>query len=160
MYRETIDSKIMSAMRDHKEVELLVYRAIKTAFKNYESAKNAKPLDDAAELSIIRKMRDEREQDARIYIDNNRKDLAKKELLEAKILDGLLPVSPGKLELEKELAAYCFKKEWYVEDLNGQATVVIPKKSMGEAIKYLKKMFPTADGKEISDLVKGWLPDV
>lgn len=44
----------------HDTTRTNVYRAIKTAFTNYAAAKNAKPLDEAAEISIIKKMRDER----------------------------------------------------------------------------------------------------
>ena len=159
MYRESIDQKIMNAMREHKDLELQVYRAVKAAFTNHETAKNAVPLNNATEISIIKKMKTEREEDAKIYIENDRKDLAERELAEAKILGDMLPQGPTKVELEKELAAYSHKMGWFVQDADGQATVVIPKKSMGLAIKHLKNVFPSADGKEISDLVKGWLPN-
>lgn len=157
MYKEIIDSKIMDAIRTHKQIEVLVYRAVKAAFQNYETAKNAKPLDDATELSIIKKMKIEREQDAKLYIDNSRNDLAEKELMEAEILAKMLPKGPSKDEIIKELSVYCFNKEWVTEHDDFSCSVFVPKKSMGEVIKHLKNIFPAADSKEISDLVKGCL---
>lgn len=46
-----------------------------------------------------------------------------------------------------------FENDWKV-DLDKP---IIPKKEMGNAIKYLKSKFPTADGKMISEIVKKYL---
>lgn len=58
MWNDKLNVMIADSMKKHDTTRTNVYRAIKTAFTNYAAAKNAKPLDEAAEISIIKKMRD------------------------------------------------------------------------------------------------------
>jgi uncharacterized protein YqeY len=48
MYREKITKMITAATKEYNIVNANIYKELKTAFINYESAKNAKSLDDAA----------------------------------------------------------------------------------------------------------------
>ena len=61
-------------------------RLIKAKYLEFLTAKNAKPLDDAAEINIIKKMADERKESIKIYEENNRVDLADKEKAELAII--------------------------------------------------------------------------
>lgn len=140
-----VDKLIASALKERNEVKIAAYRAIKTAEMNYKTAKNAKPLDDAAEIQIIKKLVTQREESANIYKENNRPELAEREEAEIKYLKELLPPEVSQDDIIAAVIA------WAVAESNGET---IPKARMGEAIKAVKAKFPTADGKLVADCVK------
>lgn len=155
MWNNKLNAMIADSMKKHDTTRTNVYRAIKTAFTNYAAAKNAKPLDEAAEISIIKKMRDERWANAETYQTAGRMDLSATEADEAEILEELLPKEPTKEELNAALLKLALDKGWY--DNNEEHNihpVQIPKNQMGIAVKELKAKYPAADGKKIADLVK------
>lgn len=140
-----VDKLIAGALKERNEVKTAAYRAIKTAEMNYKTAKNAKPLDDAAEIQIIKKLVTQREESANIYKENNRPELAEREEAEIKYLKELLPPEVSQDDIIAAVIA------WAVAESNGET---IPKARMGEAIKAVKAKFPTADGKLVADCVK------
>lgn len=140
-----VDKLIAGALKERNEVKTAAYRAIKTAEMNYKTAKNAKPLDDAAEIQIIKKLVTQREESANIYKENNRPELAEREEAEIKYLKELLPPEVSQDDIVAAVIA------WAVAESNGET---IPKARMGEAIKAVKAKFPTADGKLVADCVK------
>lgn len=155
MWNDKLNAMIADSMKKHDTTRTNVYRAIKTAFTNYAAAKNAKPLDEAAEISIIKKMRDERWADAETYQTAGRMDLSAVEADEAEILEELLPKEPTKEELNAALLKLALDKGWYDDNEEHDIhPVQIPKNQMGIAVKELKAKYPAADGKKIADLVK------
>ena len=140
-----VDKLIASALKERNEVKIAAYRAIKTAEMNYKTAKNAKPLDEAAEIQIIKKLVTQREESANIYKENNRSELAEREEAEIKYLKELLPPEVSQDDIIAAVLA------WIAAESNGET---IPKNRMGEAIKAVKAKFPTADGKLVADCVK------
>lgn len=140
-----VDKLIAGALKERNEVKTAAYRAIKTAEMNYKTAKNAKPLDDAAEIQIIKKLVTQREESASIYKENDRPELAEREEAEIKYLKELLPPEVSQDDIIAAVIA------WAVAESNGET---IPKARMGEAIKAVKAKFPTADGKLVADCVK------
>jgi uncharacterized protein YqeY len=155
MWNDKLNVMIADSMKKHDTTRTNVYRAIKTAFTNYAAAKNAKPLDEAAEISIIKKMRDERWANAETYQTAGRMDLSAAEADEAGILEELLPKEPTKEELNAALLKLALDKGWYDDNKEHNIhPVQIPKNQMGIAVKELKAKYPAADGKKIADLVK------
>lgn len=155
MWNDKLNAMIADSMKKHDTTRTNVYRAIKTAFTNYAAAKNAKPLDEAAEISIIKKMRDERWANAETYQTAGRMDLSAAEADEAGILEELLPKEPTKEELNAALLKLALDKGWYDDNEEHDIhPVQIPKNQMGIAVKELKAKYPAADGKKIADLVK------
>lgn len=145
--KETIDSLIKESMKAKTRTRTEVLRAIKTAFLVHETQKNAKPLDAATEIAIIKKLRDQRIDNAEQYRMAGRQDLYDIEMQESLILNEFLPKVPDEKVLALGLAEVC--------SLNGcEDGPVIPKNKMGTIIKELKTMYPAADGKQIADLVK------
>ena len=147
----------MESMKNHDAVRTTVLRAIKTEFSNYATAKNAKPLDNAAEVAIIKKLRDQRIDNAEQYRMAGRQDLYDNEscaylvmhsfFSHLFILNEFLPEVPDDKVLALGLVEVCA--------LQGcEDGPKIPKSKMGIIIKELKAMFPAADGKQIADLVK------
>lgn len=145
--KDIIDGLIKESMKAKTRTRTEVLRAIKTAFLVHETQKNAKPLDKATEIAIIKKLRDQRIDNAEQYRMAGRQDLYDNEMAESLILNEFLPEVPDDKVLALGLVEVCA--------LQGcEDGPKIPKNKMGIIIKELKAMFPAADGKQIADLVK------
>lgn len=142
MIQEKIDELIKSAIKNSQTSALRAYRAVKTAFIEYKTAKNAKPLDEIAEINIIRKMISAREDAMQQFKDAGRIELVEAESEEITYLKPMLPPEVSE------------------EDIQVYAESVITEKgmqNMGKYVKTLKEEFPTADGKMIATIVKSLL---
>ena len=142
MIQDQIDELIKSAMLNKQASALRAYRAIKAAFMEYKTAKNAKPLDEVAEINIIRKMISAREDAIQQFKDAGRTELAEAEAEEIIYLKPMLPPEVSE------------------DDVRAYAESIITEKgmqNMGRYIKVLKEKFPTADGKLIATIVKSLL---
>ena len=142
MIQNQIDGLIKSAMLNKQASALKAYRAVKTAFMEYKTAKNAKPLDEIAEINIIRKMISAREDAIQQFEAAGRLELAKVEAEEIVYLKPMLPPEVS----EEDIRTYA-------------ESVIIEKgiQNMGKYVKVLKEKFPTTDGKLISTIVKSLL---
>ena len=142
MIQNQIDGLIKSAMLNKQASALRVYRAVKTAFMEYKTAKNAKPLDEVAEINIIRKMISAREDAIQQFEAAGRLELAKAEAEEIVYLKPMLPPEAS----EEDIRAYA-------------ESIIIEKgmQNMGKYVKVIKEKFPTTDGKLISTIVKSLL---
>lgn len=148
--KEDIDELIKKSMKAKTRTRTEVLRAIKTAFLVHETQKNAKPLDKATEIAIIKKLRDQRIDNAEQYRMAGRQDLYDIEMRESLILNEFLPEIPG----EEQLRAGLFDLALIYRMSDKLTALQFPKKNMGTIIKGMKDKFPAADGKQISDLVK------
>lgn len=158
MLREQIDTLIKQSMLDKNIKKTEVLRAIKNEFLVYQTAKNAKPLDDAAEFSILRKMVKQRLDSRDQYIQGGRKDLADNESKEILVLESFLPREATTSDIVDAIFKVGEEKGWIKGD--GKETPLaceIPKKSMGEAIKLVKAKLSNVDGKLLADTVKIYL---
>lgn len=140
MLKDNIDKMIMDAVKAKEPVKASVYRLIKNEFLKYTTAKNAKPLDEVAEISILQKMVKQREEAVYYCKVANRPDLLEDELSELEVLLTLLLEIPSEEDIIK-----------YLDDYypNG-----IEKKAIGLVIKELKAKFMGVNGKMIADIVK------
>ena len=144
MYSEKIDKMIMEALKAGEKIKAGAFRMLKSEFLVFKTAKNAKPLDDAAEISIIKKMIKQRQDAAKEYLEAGRLELADNELDEVEVLKVLLPA-----EITEEQITEAVK-----EVVN---TVEPVKKNMGVFMKAVKDKYPTADGKMVSQIVLTFL---
>lgn len=155
-----IDKLILCATKDKVSAAKEAYRAIKAELLLNHSSKNPKaegkvvntitfarkgeePFNveiNELDLSIIKKQIQIREEQIAMYDANSRKDLADMYREQNKVLKALLPpeISEDKIE-EAVVTAYP----------NGYT-----QKEMGKVIKEIKAIYPTADGKIISEVVK------
>ncbi len=143
MINEQLNKLIMTAMKGGEKARAEVFRAIKSEFLKFQTAKNAKPLDDAAEIGILRKMLKEREEDAKLYAEKGRADLAEANEYEASVLADLLPKAASEEDIMTQIEAFIAS--------TGEPT--LEKKNMGACVKFVKATLPTADGKTVSTLV-------
>lgn len=147
-----IDKLIKDSMMNKDAAGLRVYRNLKTDIMNFKTQKNAPNYDEAAELKIIQKYSSKMEDAEKQYLEAGRQDLATECREELDILKTLLPepVSPEKIYEE-------LWKFGIANDCIYESKLIIPKNKMGIAIKFMKAIFPTADGKMISDVVKEYV---
>ena len=144
MYSEKIDKMIMESLKAGEKVKAGAFRMLKSEFLVFKTAKNAKPLDEAAEISIIKKMIKQRQDAAKEYLAAGRLELADNELDEVEVLKVLLPA-----EITEEQI-----KEAVKEVANTTEPI---KKNMGVFMKEVKAKYPTADGKIVSQIVSTFL---
>lgn len=141
---DKISEDIKKAMLAREKVRLEALRGIKKEFLEAKTAKGAGgELSDEVATKILVKMVKQRKESAKIYEDNNRKDLAENELAEAAVIEEYLPKQLTPEELEKEI------REIIAE--TGAEGAKDMGKVMGVAT---KKLAGRAEGKAISALVK------
>lgn len=142
---EKIDKLIAEAMKNKEMNKVATLRLIKTKMLEFVTAKNAKPLDEAAELQILKKMATERKESIKIYEENGRPELAEKEKNELAVISEFLP----KETTDEEINAK-------IDELinNGK---ILEQKTMGLFIKEIKTAYPGADGSKVAQLVKSRL---
>lgn len=131
---------IFQAMKDKQPARVKTYRAIKSEIQAFKTAKNAKPYDEIAEITLLKKMRDQRVDSAIEYQSAGREDLSNIETEESIILNELIPVEPTTKDIE----------DW----LENNNYHTISKKEMGVVIKEIKSKFPSANGKIVAEIVK------
>lgn len=151
-----MDALIKQSMLDKNVKRTEVLRAIKNEFLVYQTAKNAKPLDDAAEFTILRKMVKQRLDSRDQYLEGGRKDLADNESKEILVLESFLPRQATVEDVNKAVAEICKERGWYIPE-EDYGSPQIPKKSMGEVIKLVKTQLNNVDGKLLADTVKIYL---
>ena len=76
MLNEKLNEMIKDAMKSKDQVRVETLRSVKAAFQNYQTAKDAKPLNEAAEIQILKKMVSSRQDAASQYKSAGREDLA------------------------------------------------------------------------------------
>ena len=138
-----INNLIMSAMKAKDKVASETYKMLKAKILEFKTSAERKEYNDVEEVGIIKKMIEERKKTAEIYVQNNRQELADKELSEAKVLEALLPEVPTQEDVENYL------NEYYPSG--------IEKRSMGIVIKEVKEALLGVDGKLVADCVKNKL---
>ena len=131
---------------------LRVYRNLKTDIMNFKTQKNAPKYDDAEEIKIIKKYYTKMEDAEKQYLEAGRQDLATECREELDILKTLLPEPLSPEKIYEELWKFGIANDCIYE-----SKLIIPKNKMGIAIKFMKAIFPTADGKMISDVVKEYV---
>ena len=140
---ERVSSDLIAAMKGGDKVALEAIRAAKTAFLLARSDKGQETLTSDEELKIIQKLVKQRRESADIFKQNNRPELAEKEVAEADALDKYLPAKMSEAELEKVLKDIIARV--------GAASPADMGKVMGVATKELAGK---ADGREISAKVR------
>lgn len=135
MIKDNIDKLILEAAKSRDKVRLESLRAIKAAIVNFETAKNAKPLDEAAEVNLIKKLVEMRLEDAKMYREAGRDDLAGVEEAQANVIKEFLP---AEVTEEQVIEA--------VERIIKSGAIEPIKKNMKAIVNAVKEIYPTADG--------------
>lgn len=156
-----INELIKSSMKSGDKVALRAYKNLKAEIQLVQTAKNAKPYTGAIEMQIISKMCKKLEDAIKDFSKAHREDLVSDYTSELEVLKKLLPEPINESLIYSELGKWCFENNFVEADPNNKMPcsietyyLKIPKKEMGKAIKHLKEIFPQADGKMVSSIVK------
>lgn len=138
-----IDKLIKTATLEKNGSAKEAYRAIKAELMLIQTGsggQKARPTTEIDDVRITRKLIKEREEQISMYEANSRKDLADMYRDQLKYLKELLPPEISKEQIQDTI---------YGLFPNG-----FTQKEMGKVIKQIKDVYPTADGKLISEIVK------
>ena len=144
-----IDELIKDSLKNKKTVELKVYRNLKADIITFKTQKNAPEFTEAVFYSIINKYIKKMEDAEKQYFQAGREDLSSECREESEVLRKLLPEPVTGQEILDLVTNTALDRNW----TKGEK-IAIPKKEMGNFIKQIKTVFPTADGKMISDIIK------
>lgn len=140
-----LDEMIKNAMKARDTNRLKVYKNIKAKKQELMTAKNAKPYDVAAEITMLKKMASELSNDYETALSAGRNDLTDDILDELNTIRELIPKEPSVESIENTI------NEWISK--NGKPD----KRQMGVLINYVKENLPTADGKTVANIVKKFI---
>lgn len=145
MIKDILNNLIMTSMKAHNTTRTETYRAIKTAFMNWETAKEnaGKTLTEADEIQIIKKLVKQREESVEQFMAAGREELANEEHKQMVILKEFLPAEASEEDIVRVFLQ--------VKDVNGWEPI---KKNMGLFVKEIKKSLPSADGKLVAQTVQ------
>lgn len=143
---DKINADIKQAMLAKETVKLTALRAIKSALMLEATKDGSGEVSEEAGMKILNKLYKQRKESAQIYQDQGREDLVSEELAQAEIIEAYLPKQLSKEEITSIV------NEIITE--TGASSMADMGKVMGAAT---KKMVGQADGKVISEVVRGVL---
>lgn len=135
MYNEVIDKQIASAMKNGEHLKLTVWRSIKNEFLKFKTSGTKEELTDEKEMSIIKKMAQQRKDSIEQYKNAGRESLAQAEQQELDILNSLLPKEPTEEEINAVIKEFVDSK---------QEPVSI--KDLKNVMGTVKMKYPTVNG--------------
>ena len=140
---QKINEGIKTAMLAKDKVRLEALRAVKAAILMAKTAEKAQELDETAEIKMLQKLVKQRRETADIYSQNNRPELAEKELSEATVIEEFLPQQLSEAEITEAVTLAIAQ--------TGASGI----KDMGKVIGMVSKQLAgKADGRLISEIVK------
>ncbi len=141
-----IQNELTQAMKARDEGRLGALRLIKAALKKHE-VDSMKPLDEAAEMQIMKSLVKQRQEAAEMFRKGGRPELAEKEEAELLVVESFLPAAPSEEEMESAIAAALSE------------TGITSLKQMGLVMKaaQAKLAGKRVDGKLLSDKVRARL---
>jgi len=142
-----IDQDIKTAMLGREKEKLEALRAVKSALLLARTEKGAaEEISEDTEIKLLQRLVKQRKESAAIYQQQNRKDLADKELFEVSIIDKYLPEQMSDEELTKIIKSL-------IEQTGAKGMA-----DMGKVIGMASKQLAgKAEGKAIADKVKALL---
>jgi uncharacterized protein YqeY len=142
---EQINKDITDAMRARDEHRLTTLRMMKTGIRNREIDKRA-PVDDQETIQILSTMIKQRKDSIDQFTKGGRQELADKEAVEIKMIEGYMPKAAGEEEVTATVRAAIAEM--------GAPTM----KDMGAVMKAVMAKFAATntrvDGKVVSETVK------
>lgn len=138
-----IKEQISSAMKNGDTVKLAVWRAIKSEFVKYQTAKAGNVLTNDKELQIISKMVQQRKDSIEQYTNANRQDLADVENAELVILLELLPTEATDDDIRI-----------LIKDIFANREEPPTMKDMRDVMAAVRAEYPTVDGTKVSKIFR------
>ena len=141
-FTERINADIKTAMLAKEKEKLAALRDIKSKLM-LEATSGSGEVSEETAIKIVMKLYKQRMDTYALYVEQNREDLAKDEIFEAKIIEAYLPKMLSEAEIREEVRAAITQ------------TGASGPQEMGKVMGILtSKLAGKADGKVISTLVK------
>jgi len=143
---DKIQQDMVAAMKGREEARLSALRMMKAALMKAK-VDSPKPLDDAAEMQVLKSLINQRTDAAEMFRKGGREDQAAKEEAERALIETYLPAGASEAEIEAAIAAALSE------------TGVTSLKQMGVVMKaaQAKLAGKTVDGKTLSEKVRSHL---
>ena len=141
---EKINESIKDSMKEKNRLRLDSLRAIKSAILIEKTKSGSKDLiEESVVLKILQKMVKQRNDSAKIYLEQNRKELADVETSQANIISEFLPTQLSESELSEMI-------DKVIEEVGAESM-----KDMGNVIsKVNERVSGQAEGRVIAEIVK------
>src|SRR5438045_2448018 len=101
---DQIQKDMVAAMKARDEARLSALRMIKAALHKH-SVDSMKPLDDAAEMQILKSLVKQRQEAAEMLRKGDRPEQAEKEEAEKRLIESFLPAGASDEEIEAAISA-------------------------------------------------------
>ncbi len=144
--KQQIMTQLKTAMKSKDKVALESLRAIKSELLLFETSGNTAEITEEQELKIVHKLVKQRKDSATTYAEQGRSDLAEPELAQVAIIEQFLPEQLSEEAVKKVVTKIVAQI--------GATSMADMGKVMGMTSKELAGK---ADGKTISEIVKGIL---
>ena len=144
---EKINESIKDSMKEKNRLRLDSLRAIKSAILIEKTKSGSKDqIEESVVLKILQKMVKQRNDSAKIYLEQNRKELAEIEVSQANIISEFLPTQLSESELSEII-------DKVIEEVGAESM-----KDMGKVIANVNvKVSGKAEGRVIAEMVKNKL---
>ena len=141
---EKINESIKDSMKEKNRLRLDSLRAIKSAILIEKTKSGSKDqIEESVVLKILQKMVKQRNDSAKIYLEQNRKELAEIEVSQANIISEFLPTQLSESELSEKI-------DKVIEEVGAESM-----KDMGKVIsKVNERVSGQAEGRVIAEIVK------
>jgi uncharacterized protein YqeY len=141
---EKINESIKDSMKEKNRLRLDSLRAIKSAILIEKTKSGSKDqIEESIVLKILQKMVKQRNDSAKIYLEQNRKELAEIEVSQANIISEFLPTQLSESELSEII-------DKVIEEVGAESM-----KDMGKVIsKVNERVSGQAEGRVIAEIVK------
>ena len=141
---EKINESIKDSMKEKNRLKLDSLRAIKSAILIEKTKSGSKDqIEESVVLKILQKMVKQRNDSAKIYLEQNRKELADVEVSQANIISEFLPTQLSESELSEII-------DKVIEEVGAESM-----KDMGKVIsKVNERVSGQAEGRVIAEIVK------
>ena len=141
---EKINESIKDSMKEKNSLRLDSLRAIKSAILIEKTKSGSKDqIEESVVLKILQKMVKQRNDSAKIYLEQNRKELAEIEVSQANIISEFLPTQLSESELSEMI-------DKVIEEVGAESM-----KDMGKVIsKVNERVSGQAEGRVIAEIVK------
>ena len=139
-----INESIKDSMKEKNRLRLDSLRAIKSAILIEKTKSGSKDqIEESVVLKILQKMVKQRNDSAKIYLEQNRKELAEVEVSQANIISEFLPTQLSESELSEMI-------EKVIKEVGAESM-----KDMGKVIsKVNERVSGQAEGRVIAEIVK------
>lgn len=141
---EKINESIKDSMKEKNRLRLDSLRAIKSAILIEKTKSGSKDqIEESVVLKILQKMVKQRNDSAKIYLEQNRKELAEIEVSQANIISEFLPTQLSESELSEII-------DKVIQEVGAESM-----KDMGKVIsKVNERVSGQAEGRVIAEIVK------